>query len=125
MYCKVCGKHLYEHVDFRNLFKWNYYWHIDCDKYLNKEWDYEVIPIDNNEIHFYYLFDKIQPLINDDFVILLNGNNLFKIMEDSVKWSMIIYYELSTFDLMDELSMYLLYSLSKETIVFIGIYPVN
>ena len=118
MYCKICGNHLYEKIDFRILFRINYEVHLECEKYLNEEIKVEIIPIDNNIIEFRYLVDKNLE-INTDYIFMKKGLDLLKDLEDGDDWSIVFYYD-ESFEISDDLTKYLFLKLASNKIIFIS-----
>ena len=122
MNCKVCQKNLYNEIDWRNLFKWNYYIHPDCKKMCDIDWKYEVIPIESNEIYFYYIFDKKSIEYDDEFLLFYGGlENLINSL-NNLEWSIIFWYENSDYVELDNIAKYLLLKLAVGKIVFISMY---
>ena len=122
MNCKVCQKNLYNEIDWRNLFKRNYYIHPDCEKMCDIDWKNEVIPIESNEIYFYYIFDKKSIEYDDEFLLFYGGlENLINSL-NNLEWSIIFWYENSDYVELDNIAKYLLLKLAVGKIVFISMY---
>lgn len=121
MFCKVCGKHLYESLDMRVLFKWNYEIHIECLKILDKEWEYEVVPIENNEIHHYYFLEKKFEL-NQEF---LWENKVLELIQYVIKekdWSVLFFYDSTEYDILPDIDLYLMFNLANKRLIYISIF---
>jgi len=102
----------------------NYSVHLTCESYLSKEWNHEVIPIQDNIIHFLYLFLEEKQTLNYDYICLNNGRNLKKAIDVIDNWSIVFYYKKIEYDELDDLTKYLFLKLSSTPIIFISVFSI-
>jgi len=122
MYCKVCGKHLFENLDLRVLFKLKYNVHIDCEVFLNDIWIESVFPIENNEILFNYLDTSLNSTkdLCIDYIYDLNLKYIYQKIVDNHMWSIVIFYDEEVFSKLTDIELELLLKLSRNPFVFIS-----
>ena len=68
MYCKLCGKHLYESITLEILFKWNYDLHMECEKRCIQTSEYHVFPLEDTMVYYDSLLDDFYEASDDDFL---------------------------------------------------------
>jgi hypothetical protein len=120
MKCKFCNKELYEHNDFRVLFKWNYIFHLDCEKSINKPCYIETIPIEQNVVHSIFFIEEDLKEINGDNILFFKGQNIVKAVKEISDWSIIYYYDENDFEILRDIDKYHLYKLSSSALIFIS-----
>ena len=120
MFCKVCNQHLYQNLDISNLFSFSSI-HKKCKKYINIESKLTVIPIENNEIYFEYLFTKKEDL-NYEYIFLNNMIHILKKYTQSSNWSIIFFYEEAEYSMLSDECIYLLLHLGQKPFVFISMF---
>lgn len=92
MYCKLCGKHLYEKITFMNLFKMNYDIHDECFKSINNQ-EYLVFPVLNKLVYFDYLFEERFEKSDANFLYSHYSFILFERMLENREWSIVLILE--------------------------------
>ncbi len=90
MYCKYCGKHLYQEITFYNVFKWNYYIHQKCLQLMKHNHDYITIPVQNKTLQIDYIFPVKFNESDEEFLFLHYGRMLFERLPQTEKWSIVL-----------------------------------
>ena len=121
MYCKLCGKHLYEKLTFQNIFKLHYFIHEECEELLKKNDEYITIPVLEKLIYFDYLFEVKYDESDDDFLFEKYGQFLFERMIENTMWSIVIFLDFE----MDRDSLLLFMNLAEKAVLFMSIYNEN
>lgn len=121
MFCKICGKHLYEKIDFYNLFRWKYEIHQSCQIYLEYEVIDDVIPISSKMVHFMCVFEKNIEL-NEEYVLLNYGKKLYEKISENTSWSIIFFNDNHLFLEMESIDLYLLLNLCDKDLIVISLY---
>lgn len=121
MKCMICGKSLYENIDFRTLFKLNYTTHIECDIIYDVEVKTEIIPIENNQIEYWYFYHSNLHL-NGDYLFLKYGYKFFVLLQNTSDWSVCLYNDASYYFSLPDIDQYLLLKLAVNKLVFFDIY---
>jgi len=90
MYCKLCGKHLYEQITFLNLFKWNYKLHIECEQECLKFHGIEVFPLADKLVEYQYVIERGYEQSDTGYLFLKYMGEVFLNLIEEKKWSIII-----------------------------------
>ena len=90
MNCKLCGKHLYENITFRNLFKFNYNVHYKCEQLLRTKEDYIAYPLLDKLVYIDYLFEESHEESDREFLYDKYSAILFNRFLDNSDWSIVI-----------------------------------
>lgn len=125
MYCRICAKHLYENIDFGNIFKWNNHTHFECEKYIVDKWKYIMIPIEQNEIKFYYKYDTKKIGFNYEYLWSRTMWYPLSELSNNEDWSIAYFYEENQYDLVEDIGKYLLLKLAKNKLIFISLFAFN
>jgi hypothetical protein len=121
MECRICGKELYDKIDFRTVFKMNFKTHIRCDEYLKVESQYECFPILDLMVEYNYFFLFQQDIIGDYIELFTVGKVLKRILCES-NWSIILWMSISDFTTLPNTTQYLFWKLGKNEIKFVSLY---
>lgn len=118
MYCKLCGKHLYESLSFQVLFKWNYQIHIDCEQKRRVATDFITVPIENGLVHYDYLFAEGSANADELFLFQEYMGNWFEKVLVTNEWSMIILLD----ELHDMNDLQLIVPLGGESVILFSLF---
>lgn len=121
MYCKLCGKHLYEKITFQNLFKYTYHIHDECEKTLNKNKEYVTFPLLDKLVFFDYLFEHAYEKADRDFLFDTYAENFYDRMFKNNEWSIVIFVE----GILDSNTAILVTKLADNAILFCSIFYEN
>ena len=90
MYCKLCGRHLYETITFTNLFRWNYVMHVKCENAFVLREEHVTVPMLDQLVYYDYLFPQGSERADKDFLFTRYlGDWLEKALENR-NWSILI-----------------------------------
>ncbi len=120
MYCKICGEYRYNKMDLRTIFRTSEF-HNHCESLLQKSSNLEVIPITNNELHFYSFFDEKEDL-NYDYLYTKMMIKLLDSMTKNNDSNLIFMYEEEEFNQYNSEVITLLLNLSNKPIQFISMF---
>ncbi|MBN2604480.1 MAG: hypothetical protein JXR62_01495 [Bacilli bacterium] len=123
--CKLCGKSLYEKMNFTILFKKGLQCHNDCIKKLDFDHESSLIPIDYNMIIYDCLLAKEFHYLNEPFLVLNYFGVLMQKYLEATKQSMMLYLD-------EELEQYIMtqnlevvFKLSNNPIILLSILEVD
>lgn len=118
MYCKLCGKHLYEIITFRNLFRLDYDIHHDCEGLLYEEREFAVIPIADQLVRYGYLFPIEYESSDKEFLFTkYMGVRLLEVFQYD-DWSILILLD----DIPDLSDLNLIVSLGEGMVIMLAMF---
>ncbi len=91
MYCRICGKHLYESISFYSLFRLQYNIHLDCEKKVNRVNNQEVFPLLDKMIYYDFIVDG--DVDDPDFIFTKFGRLIFERIDEIKNLSLIFFFE--------------------------------
>lgn len=121
MYCKLCGKHLYEKITFRILFKLNYHIHIECEELLNRNNEYLTFPLLDKIVLIDYLFEERYDDSDELFLYEKFSENLFSRLLRNSDWSIIVFTEKK----FENETVILLLKLAEKAVLFVSVFNEN
>lgn len=116
MYCKLCGKHLYETITFTNLFKWNYEMHRECEALYIEDRPIQVFPLADKMVHYEYLFERGYEQADHGYLFKKYMGNIFTKMINNETWSILILID----DILDANDLSLIFQLGTETVYLVS-----
>ena len=118
MYCKLCGKHLYETITFDNLFRWNYVMHRQCERLHVVHKECIAVPMMNQMVLYDYLFERGYPDSDLDFLFTTYaGKWLSRVLKMS-NWSILIFLD----DINDSGDLPLVLELGSGTVIMLAMF---
>ena len=105
MLCKLCTKFYLEEESFVNLFNFDSICEICKEKYKPLI-NFEIIPIYQGEIYYYYLYENIQINLNQEKYLEIYLDKLYsKILSKDNNFDLIIYLDDYIFQNLNELKL--------------------
>lgn len=120
MNCKYCGEDLYNKITFNNLFRINYFIHLECEMQINMSSDYFVFPLFDKLVMFDYLFPSQYTSSDEDYLFTRYGYILFERALRNLDWSVILIADIK----LDKTTMILVTKLANFKILILNIFNV-
>ena len=121
MYCKYCGKHLYEKITFRNLFKLRYYIHEECEEIVNVSTEYIALPVLDKLVYLDYLFDDRFEDSDSDFLFHKYGHLLYERFLRNEEWSIIVFID----EILSHQTIILILKLADKSVLLLNVFNEN
>ena len=121
MYCKLCGKHLYEHLGFKNIFKMNYKIHLECENMVNKNEDYNTYPFLDKLIMQDYIFEEKFDGSDEEFLYQKYIYVLYERMLENNDWSIVVILSKK----MTPDTVVLITKLAEKAVLFMSVFNEN
>lgn len=111
MECLFCGKSLYKHLSFNNLFKLSYIVHDNCLMYNLLEHQLTTFPLGEKVIQLHAIFKFYDKKMNENGLFLHYGNILYQALLNTFPQDFLFFDErdkqqISTLDLQLILPMF-------------------
>lgn len=121
MYCKLCGKHLYKKITFRNIFKLDYEVHEECENKMKRNNDYNTFPFLDKLLQIDYLFEERFDDSDEEFLYNKYSIYLFERMLENKEWSIVI---ITDWELSHE-TLILVTKLAERVVLVLNVFNEN
>lgn len=121
LYCKLCGKHLYKNISFKNIFKLDYQIHDECEKLLNVNSSYITVPFMDKLLLIDYLFEEKSAESDVEFLYEKYSYLYFDRLLCSEEWSIVLIVD----EVIEEIVLVLVTKLAEKALLIFNVFNGN
>ncbi|MFW5794227.1 MAG: hypothetical protein ACOCV1_01975 [Bacillota bacterium] len=105
MLCKLCTKYYLQEESFSNLFNFESICE-DCKQRYKPIKNFEIIPINQGEIHYYYLYENISLSLSQELILDKHLSKIYQqILNGKQAYNLILYLDDYIFNNLVELQL--------------------